>query len=126
MTNKHYILKGTTVVEVPMMEWAKWFETAKDERIVKQEFVLPGKSIPIKIGESFKVKLSEDEVKASGCRLSTVFLGIDHNFGDGPPILFETMVFGGKWEGEMDRYSTYDEALMGHERMKKRILAGEK
>lgn len=26
-------------------------------------------------------------------RVSTVFLGIDHNWGEGPPLLFETMVF---------------------------------
>ena len=29
-------------------------------------------------------------------RVSTIFLGLDHNvFGDRPPELFETMVFGG-------------------------------
>jgi hypothetical protein len=28
-----------------------------------------------------------------GEKLSTVFLGLDHNFGFGPPILFETMLF---------------------------------
>jgi hypothetical protein len=25
--------------------------------------------------------------------VSTVFLGLDHNWGDGPPLLFETMIF---------------------------------
>lgn len=49
--------------------------------------------------------------------VSTVFLGIDHNFfGDGPPILFETMVFGGKFNQHLWRCSTFAEALMQHEK----------
>jgi hypothetical protein len=28
-----------------------------------------------------------------GLRVSTVWLGLDHGFGDGPPLIFETMVF---------------------------------
>lgn len=51
--------------------------------------------------------------------ISTVFLGIDHSFGDGDPLLFETMVFGGE-TGEdeiwMERCATWDEALDMHER----------
>lgn len=47
--------------------------------------------------------------------ISTVFLGMDHNFdGDGPPILFETMIFGGENDGYQVRYATYDEAMVGH------------
>ena len=46
--------------------------------------------------------------------VSTVFLGLDHAFGSGPPMLFETMVFGGKYSDEQWRYSTWDEALEGH------------
>jgi hypothetical protein len=55
--------------------------------------------------------------------VSTVFLGIDHNhFGDGPPILFETMVFANpkgaafpdELDGLMRRYATWDEAEAGH------------
>jgi hypothetical protein len=49
--------------------------------------------------------------------VSTVFLGIDHQFGDGPPLVFESMVFGGPKDQYMDRYSSYDDALMGHRRM---------
>jgi hypothetical protein len=49
--------------------------------------------------------------------VSTIFIGIDHRMSDeGPPILFETMIFGGpdsidqyQW-----RYSSYDDALTGH------------
>jgi hypothetical protein len=47
--------------------------------------------------------------------VSTVFLGRDHGFGHGPPVLFETMV---KWpdEGYRDqmRYVAEDKARVGH------------
>lgn len=47
--------------------------------------------------------------------VSTVFLGIDNNFsGEGQPILFETMIFGGQFDHEMWRCSTFDEALVQH------------
>lgn len=56
-------------------------------------------------------------------RVSTVFLGIDHAFGDSnTPILFETMVFAvrdGKtnWSDlDMERYTTAEEAAEGHKR----------
>ena len=56
-----------------------------------------------------------------GVMISTIFLGIDHNFGDGPPIIFETMVFGGVApNSEQERYSTYDEAMAGHKRYVKK------
>jgi len=62
-----------------------------------------------------------------GVRVSTVFLGIDHrHFGDGPPILFETMVFGDETIevfghefteslGETHRYVSWDDATAGHQ-----------
>lgn len=51
-------------------------------------------------------------------RVSTVFLGINHGFfGDGPPIIFETMVFGGPLDGEQQRYTTLREAHDGHDAM---------
>ncbi len=58
-------------------------------------------------------RVAWDEV--DGKRISTVFLGIDHNyFGDGPPVLFETMVFGGKHDEEQWRCCTWDEAVAQH------------
>jgi hypothetical protein len=63
---------GEPVVEPDLLKWGRWFETG--ERQVAQD----------EIGEVM---------------VSTVFLGIDHGFGfligkGGPPILWETMVFG--------------------------------
>jgi hypothetical protein len=55
-------------------------------------------------------------------RVSTVFLGIDHAW-EGPPLLFETMVFGGPLDEEMERYSTWEEAERGHAVMARRVLA---
>jgi hypothetical protein len=50
-------------------------------------------------------------------RVSTVFLGFDHQFGDGPPLLFETMVFPSNSYADeyCEQYSTWDEAVAGHE-----------
>lgn len=65
-----------------------------------------------------------EETQVGSYRISTVFLGIDHNFfGEGPPLLFETMVFcrGSGRDLEMDRYATWDQAVLGHERMVKEI-----
>ena len=50
--------------------------------------------------------------------VSTVFLGLDHNFHEiGPPILWETMVFGGFLDGEQARYSSRQDAVDGHHKM---------
>ena len=77
-----------------LMEWAQWFETA-DRRVLKTILKGPD-NIDIKV--------------------STVFLGLNHNLGEGEPILFETMVFGGAHDQEEERYSTWDEAEEGHKR----------
>jgi hypothetical protein len=48
-------------------------------------------------------------------RVSTVWLGVNHAFGGGPPIIFETMVFGPENTDEyMQRYATEAEARAGH------------
>lgn len=54
--------------------------------------------------------------------ISTVFLGIDHQFDrDGPPMLFETMVFGGAHDQEQLRCSTWEEAEIQHQEMVDRV-----
>ena len=53
--------------------------------------------------------------------ISTVFLGIDYAFHTAmtqqPPILFESMIFGGAFNEKQARYSTMEEAQDGHQRM---------
>jgi len=82
-----YILKDNIPVPEPdLIKWGKWMEKADS---VAQD----------KVGEML---------------VSTVFLGLDHQFGAGEPVLFETMVFGGEYDGEQDKYSTWEEAEAGH------------
>jgi hypothetical protein len=55
--------------------------------------------------------ISDDE------EVSTVWLGLDHRFADeGPPLIFETMVFGGPLDQEQERYTNEIAALAGHDR----------
>ena len=53
-----------------------------------------------------------DEVE--GIRISTVFLGIDHSFGKGEPVLWETMAFGPDIEEQWRMGITYWEARDFH------------
>ena len=59
-----------------------------------------------------------------GCvRISTVFLAINHNFScQGEPILFETMVFGGRYDLEQERYTNWEKAEAGHNRWVEKIM----
>lgn len=49
-------------------------------------------------------------------RVSTVWLGLDHGWGGGRPLIFETMIFTSDEAIDTwcDRYSTEDEARAGH------------
>lgn len=60
-----------------------------------------------------------NEKKVNEKRLTTVFLGLDHNHhNSGKPVLFETILFtGNSSEDIREKYSTYEEALEGHERL---------
>lgn len=90
-----YILRdGMPVHEPDTLEWAKWYETSRSERIVEQTY--------LSIGGGREVKIS------------TIFLALDHCYDDGPPILWETMIFGGPMDGNMWRYTTRAEAEAGH------------
>lgn len=50
--------------------------------------------------------------------ISTVWLGLNHQYGTGRPLIFETMVFS-KEESDLacHRYATEAEAIAGHERV---------
>ena len=89
----YYILnEQNNIVPVPMLEWAQWLETNFDhKRIAYEEF--------------------------GPVRVSTVFIGLDYNFlPEGPPLLFETMIFKGKHDQYQERYATFEEAKAGHEK----------
>lgn len=47
--------------------------------------------------------------------VSTVFLSLDHRFGGRPPVLWETMTFGGPDDQHQRRYTSRDNAEAGHE-----------
>lgn len=51
--------------------------------------------------------------------VSTVFLAIDHSWGDSDPLLFETMVFpnDSMLDKDMARCSTYEQAVTQHNEM---------
>jgi len=72
------------------MRWAKWFEDTPARIVAREE--LP-----------------------NGVQVSTVFLGLDHNFfGRGAPVLWETMIFGGPHNDLQVRYTSRAAALDGH------------
>ncbi len=55
------------------------------------------------------------DTTVEGIRISTVFLGLDHSFTKGAPILFETMIFGEiPQDNYQRRYRTYKAAIIGH------------
>jgi len=54
-----------------------------------------------------------------GVKISTVFLGINHNFEDSRvPIVFETMIFNGRHDECCERYATWQDAVAGHKKVK--------
>ena len=50
----------------------------------------------------------------NGTEISTVFTGIDSTLGDGPPLLWETMIFGGEHDSFQERYTSMNAAIAGH------------
>lgn len=93
MSDKAILDENHNVVEVDdLIEWATWYEDHEKRRVADE-----------KVGD---------------VRISTVFLGLDHNhYQPGPPQWFETMVFGGPSDLAQDRYATWNEAVDGHAAM---------
>lgn len=96
-----YLLYGKVVV--PVQDLEEWYSKLTDE-MRRIDF----SSIVDKSGEIVHI--------------STVFLGIDYNYGGGDPILFETMIFYGPHDGYQRRYHTYDEAENGHKQILNMVL----
>ena len=95
--SERYILVDRRSVPCPwLLSWATWMET--EDRHVKETI--------------------QDDV-----RVSTVFLGLDHSFGQsGPPILFESMCFVAGEGVDQRRYATWEEAERGHDDMVREIF----
>jgi hypothetical protein len=73
-----------------IIQYVEWIEKNPERKAVKQEYV-------------------------GDVRISTVFLGLDHVWNSDIPLLWETMIFGGEHDQYMDRYTSYEEALEGHQ-----------
>lgn len=101
--SRFYILEGKEPKPVDdVITWGTWFEVNTESRIVK------------------RTELEDGEVI-----ISTVFLGSDHNYyRGGPPLLFETLIFGGVRDGEMERYPTWEDAEEGHDHMVRLVKEG--
>jgi len=56
--------------------------------------------------------------------VSTVWLGLDHSWGDSEHKIFETMIFGGVHDSWCDRYSSEESAMRGHLRVVDALRAG--
>lgn len=95
-----YILDedGNVREETDLLKWALWFENSGASRTL-------------------------DSTKIGSALISTVFLGLDYdilNISD-KPILWETMIFSDdKMNGQLQRYTSAEDALIGHEEMVER------
>ncbi len=97
---------GNPVIETDIARWGEWFERSRRTSYH---------------GDPRRVAISQ----IAQYRISTVFLASDHSFGAGPPVLWETMVFGsGAWDQYQERYTSRADALARHQRICELILAG--
>ena len=94
----NYILKDKQpVFEPDIVKWGMWISDHENKRV------------------------AFDTIE--GVEVSTVFLGTDHNFFGKPPILFETMIFGGEHNEYQEIYKTWVGAEAGHARAIKMVKA---
>lgn len=79
MDTGRYVLNraGEPVAEPDLEKWALFFENLDRRRV---EFTRVGPAA-----------------------VSTVFLAINHAWGEGPPVLWETMIFGGPMDNHQER-----------------------
>lgn len=92
--------RGQPVQEPDLERWAHWMTHPHARRVAWTE-----------VGE---------------WTVSTVFLGIDHSFGHGPPpVLWETMVFGPEpWSDAQWRYTNREAALAEHDQIAEHVRRG--
>ena len=99
----YYILTNDLhPIECGVQEWAAWCQKHHDRRSLGRTTI--GKAL-----------------------VSTTFLGLDHSYGQGHPILWETMVFDPQEAGDSvycERYTSREAAAQGHARVVAALLSG--
>ena len=94
---------GRPVREPDITKWGVFLKDRKRRRVAADVLTINGEEV----------------------RVSTVFLGMDHAWDGGPPVLWETMVFGGKLSEEQDRCAgNREQAEAMHARMLERVRQG--
>jgi hypothetical protein len=102
-----YVLNGHEPVKATTLEWGRWFEASSRDG--------SRQVADTRVASANPRYLAKGDAPIYDVRVSTVFLGLDHNhFGVGAPLLFETMVFGGEHDGDAWRCSTWEEAEKQH------------
>lgn len=108
-----YILEGHKAVPCDdILKYGNWFKEA-NKRVAKTEIGIP--AWKFWLGKLLKIKRWEP------VKILTVFLGLDYRFGDGDPLLFETMIFGGELDEEQQRYTTWGQAEAGHKKWVEKV-----
>jgi hypothetical protein len=107
---RYYVLVGKVPIAVDMVAWTRAF-AERQQTFLKQAFQAPRAD-----GHSPDPWSVADD-RFGRVRVSTVFLGLDHNHFGGEPLLFESLIFGGPLDGEMRRYPTWEQAERGHAEM---------
>lgn len=69
------------------------------------------------LGDSNRRRIGHASITTDRGRVtvSTVHLVLNHSFMGGPPVLWETMTFGGPLDDEQNRYTSAEAARTGHE-----------
>lgn len=118
----YYILDREThaLVVVPMLQWSRFWADIASCRVA-ETFFSRTRGVQISADEAWAELRTHSVTRlfsvgdSDTIFVSTVFLGIDHNFAfEGPPVLFETMVFGGNAHEYQRRSCTWDEAMSVH------------
>jgi hypothetical protein len=88
--HKWYVLDGKTVLPVSYDDWVKWMSSGDYKKHIANDV----------FGE---------------VRVSTIFLGSNHDYGFcDVPQLFETMILGGEHDQWGERCALYDQAIEMH------------
>lgn len=102
MDFKRYILiDRKPVVEPDLLTWAHWFEDFDNRKVAS-------------------------DVLEDRTHISTCFIGLNHQYGGGKPLLFETCVFGPTHSEVVERYATWEGAEGGHKRIVEKIIKEKK